>query len=131
MEGDQVPHDSEKGMRLIREASVLGSSEAQYDLGLRYEAGSGVPKDAGQARRYFRLCAARGDRNCQFRLGRLLLNAPERQERDYIQAVAWLQLAADSGDAAAKTLSETETSKLTASQIDWINKLKPQLVRPH
>jgi TPR repeat protein len=43
---------------MMREASVLGSPQAQFYLGNRYETGNGVPREMDRARRYFRLCAA-------------------------------------------------------------------------
>jgi TPR repeat protein len=130
LEGKQFPPDQKKGMRLIRQASALGSSEAQYDLGIRSETGSGLPRGLEQARHFFRLCAARGSARCQYRLAKLLLALPERQERDYVQAIAWLQLAADRGGCRSTGNRDSEVSKMSMEQTGWMNKLKSQLVRP-
>jgi TonB family protein len=130
LEGTQVPLDAEKGLKLIHDAALLGSVPAQYQLGQRYEAGSALPRDAERARHYFRLCAAKGDPNCQLKLGKLLLDLPAREESDYVQALAWLQLAADRGNNEAKNIAAAETRKLTQAQEDWMDKLKAQLVRP-
>jgi TonB family protein len=130
LEGARVPRDTDKGLKLIRDAALMGSTQAQYHLGQRYEEGSTLPRDAERARYYYRLCAARGDSKCQLHLGKLLLDLPAREERDYVQAVAWLQLAADRGNGEAKAIAKTETAKLTQAQEDWVNKLKGQLAAP-
>ena len=75
------------------------------------------------------MCAARGVAQCQFRLARLLFNAPNRPERDYIQAVAWFQLAGDQGITEAKEIALMEVAKFTPAQTNWLTTLKPQLVQ--
>lgn len=129
IDGDGLPKDADAGFEEMRRAAVLGSGQAEFYLGSRYEKGDGVPHDAERARRYFRLCASRGVAMCQYRLGRLLLDEPDRPDRDYVQAVAWFQLAADQGLQDAKNVVANETAKLTASQSNWVNSLKVQLVR--
>ncbi|HYL73050.1 MAG TPA: TonB family protein [Bryobacteraceae bacterium] len=129
IEGRDLPKDPEKGLEIMRQASVLGSPLAQFYLGNRYETGSGVPRELDRARRYFRLCAARGISRCQYRLGILLLDSPDRPERDYVQAVAWLQLASEQGIPEARDIASKEAAKLTPSQTNWMTTLKTQLVR--
>ena len=130
LEARQSPAGVDKGIQLLRDAAVLGSKQAQYALATRYEAGDGLPRDQERARYFFRLCAAGGDANCQFRLGKLLFELPDRRERDYLQAIAFLQLAADQDVAQAKGIADAETARLNPEQLRWVNKLKGQLVRP-
>jgi TonB family protein len=127
IEGRDLPKDVEKGLESMRQASILGSVQAQFHLGNRYETGSGVPREPDRARRYFRLCAAQGVPLCQYRLGHLLLDDPGRPERDTVQAVAWLQLAAEQGIPEAKKLAEREGATLTPQQTTWVATLKAQL----
>ena len=127
-EGKGVPKDAEKGLRLIGDAAMLGSYPAQFYLGSHYEQGAGVPRDLDRARRDFRLCAATGHPDCQVRLGKLLLALPERRERDYVQAIAWLKLAADQGQAEARDLVEQESPRLTPEQLSAVLRLKAQMV---
>ena len=127
-EGKGVPKDAEKGMRLIGDAANLGSYPAQFYLGNYYEHGNGAPRDLDRARRNFRLCAAAGHPDCQVRLGKLLLTLPERRERDYVQAIAWLKLAADQGQAEARGLVEQESPRLTPEQVSAVLRLKAQMV---
>lgn len=129
IQGQDLPKDIEKGLQQMREAAVLGSTPAQLYLGSRYAKGDGVPPDENRARRYYRLCAAQGVPTCQYRLGRILFDEPGRPERDYIQAVAWIELASKQGLQEAKDFAAKECASLTESQVKWVNDLKPQLVR--
>lgn len=127
--GLDLPKDFEKGLEEMRQASILGSPQAQFHLGNRYEIGDGVPRELDRAGRYYRLCAAQGAALCQYRLGHLLLEEPNRRERDYVQAVAWLQLASEQGLSEARDMAARETSNLTPAQSTWVNSLRAQLIR--
>ena len=129
IEGRDLPTEAQKGLERMRHASLLGSPEAQYYLGNRYELGAGVPRELDRARRYFRLCASQGISRCEYRLGNLILDAPDGPENDYVQAVAWMQLAAEQGIPAAREIASRETAKLTPAQTGWVTTLKGQLLR--
>jgi len=129
IDGRDLAHDMDKGLQEMREAATMGSRQAQFYLGNRYEAGDGVPRELDRARRYFRLCAAQGVAPCQYRLSRLLYDAPDRRERDYLQAIALFQLAAEQNFAQAEPLVSSEAPKLTAEQSNWVTSLKRQIVR--
>lgn len=123
------PADESKGLDEMRAAATLGSRSAQAYLGRRYEEGIGVPRELDRARRYYRLCAAQGDSLCQFRLGRMLFNTPNRPERDYLQGIALFRLAASHGLPEAEQAAAAEASKLNAEQESWVKRLQTQLVR--
>lgn len=129
IDGRDLPRDVAKGLEEMRQASILGSPQAQFYLGHRYENGNEVPRELDRARRYFRLCAVQGVAMCQYRLGSLLFDAPNRPERDYVQAVALFQLAAEKGLQEAKDIASREAAKLTSTQSKWVDTLKAQLVR--
>jgi TPR repeat protein len=128
-EGRDLPKDPDKALSEMIAASILGSAQAQYYLGHRFEKGLDVPVDLPRARRSFNLCATQGIAACQIRLARLILEMPDRRERDYVQAVAWLQLADEQKNPEAHALAFQETAKLTPAQSKWVDSLKPQLVR--
>jgi TPR repeat protein len=113
----------------MREAAVLGSVHAQYFLGHRYETGKDVPRDPDRARRYYRQCASRGEKECQYRLGMLFLHAPNRREYEYLQALAFLQLAAEQNVPQATQIVARESSKLTGEQSGWDTRIKAQIVQ--
>ncbi len=129
IDGHDLPQDAAKGLQEMRAAATLGSNQAQFYLGNRYETGNGVPQEPDRARRYYRLCAAQGVALCEYRLGRLLYNAQERPERDYLQAIALFQLAAEQGLPDAQQLASLEGPKLTGEQSGWVATLKRQIVR--
>jgi TPR repeat protein len=129
VDGNGVPKDEAKGLELIRRGAILGSVQAQFHLGASYEFGENFPKDEARARQYFQMCATRGEALCRARLARLLLERPGRTERDYLQALAWLELAAEQGVAGAVTLRDRERPKLTANQSQWVVRLKSQYNR--
>jgi len=126
--GQNLSKDVQKGLEEMRQASTMGSPQAQFYLGNLYESGDGLPRETDRAKRYFRLCAAQGMARCQYRLGTLMFNSPDRSERDYIQAVAWLELAADAGVQEAKDVVSKEGPSLTPAQNNWVSTLRSQLV---
>ena len=77
-----------------------GTAEDQYDLGMRYERGIGVPQSYLEAVRWYRLAAMQGYREGQYKLCEL----SERGQglpQDYQEALRWCGLAADQGNGKA------------------------------
>ena len=66
-----------------------------------YDNGEGVPEDAAEAVRWFRLAAEQGDATAQFNLGVMYDNG-EGVPKDAAEAVRWFRLAAEQGYAAAQ-----------------------------
>jgi hypothetical protein len=71
-------------------------AEAQFDLGMLYEEGEGVPQDFGQAAAWYRKAAERGHADAQFLLG-ALYESGQGIPRDDAQAVYWYGKAAEQG----------------------------------
>ena len=92
-------NDSEFDQTL--EKAQQGSAEAQFNLGVMYDYGQGVPKDDTEALKWFRLAAEQGVARAQFRLGRMYANGKGVPEND-TEAVKWYRLAADQGGAGAQ-----------------------------
>ena len=119
------------GLEMMRDTANLGSTEAQYFLGLAYEHGNtdlSIRQDEDAALRSYRLCAAAGHGLCQYRLGDLLLNQPNAKARDIPQAIAWLELSADQGEPQAKMLADRSRASLTPEQVKQVATFKKQLV---
>ncbi len=127
MEGRRLEKDVDKGLELVRNAAILGNRRAQFFLGVAYLGGYDVPKDAERARQNFRLCASVGESPCQVRLAMLLLQNDE--QRDFLQAIAWLELAAEERNDEAKLILDRQGASLSEKEISWVKKLKSQLVR--
>ncbi len=129
MEGRRLLKDPDKGLELVRNAAILGNRRAQFFLGVAYLSGYGVPKDPERAHQNFRLCAAVGESPCQVQLAKLLLQNADKEERDFIQAMAWLELAAERRNDEAKLILNQQGTPLSEKQISWVEKLKSQLVQ--
>lgn len=74
-------------------------SKAQFNVGVCYERGRGVQRDLRKALHYYRLAAAAGHRQAQYRCAKLLLNSrgQQRSETDTETALKLLYAAADAG----------------------------------
>ena len=51
------------------QAAAQGNAAAQYNLGVMYANGEGVPKDDAQAVQWYRKAAEQGDAKAQYKLG--------------------------------------------------------------
>ncbi len=119
-----LSRDTDRALGEMGQAALLGIREAQLTLADRYERGDGETRDLGNARRYYRLCAADGVALCEFRLGCLLLDAPDQEEL----AIAWLRLAAARGVEEAGYVASREAADLTPAQSESVEGLMAQLL---
>jgi len=85
-----------------RPLAEQGDALAQYNLGVLYRKGRGVPQDDVQARQWYEKAAAQGQAKAQYNLGTLYLNGGG-VPKDYQQALRWFRMAADQGEALAQT----------------------------
>ena len=92
--------NSVEDVKLLAEA---GDVIAQYNLGLFYDTGDGVPQDNEEAAKWFRLAANQGDAFAQTSLGFMYENG-RGVPQDNEEAVKWFRLAADQGIAAAQNM---------------------------
>ena len=75
----------------------LGDVEAQYNLGVMYDQGTGMEKDLGKAAEWYRKAAEQGFVDAHAHLG-LMYYHGQGVSRDVEKAARWLQLASDHGD---------------------------------
>jgi hypothetical protein len=99
-----------------RKAADQGDAEAQYDLGLCYELGSGVPKDEVEAVKWYRKAADQGQADAQARLAYSLITG-EGGKQNLIEAYALLNLAGIENENAREARSKLE-KVLTSPQQD-------------
>jgi len=78
-----------------------GYAKPQYNLGLMYDNGQGVPQDYKTAVKWYRLAAEQGDGGAQYNLG-LMYNKGNGVPQDDKSAVKWWKLAAEQGVAGAQ-----------------------------
>jgi TonB family protein len=128
--GREVPAECEKGTKLLREASTYGSPAAQSYLGAKYATGDILtPANPERARYYFRLCAARGNAQCQFDLGKLLTPTAGVSKGDAVQATAWLELAHRGSIKEAEPVLLKLRGSLSDEDQQRAEKMKAKLVR--
>jgi TPR repeat protein len=82
-------------------AAEQGYAGAQYNLGLMYDKGDGVPQDYKTAVKWYRLAAEQGNALAQYNLGNMYEKG-KGVPQDYKTAVKWSRLAAEQGDAVAQ-----------------------------
>jgi len=85
--------DFKTAMKLWRPMAEQGHAKAQYNLGLMYARGDGVPEDDKQAVKWLRLAAEQGDAKAQAVLA-YMYGEGDGISEDNKQAVKWYQLAA-------------------------------------
>jgi uncharacterized protein len=137
--------DYATALRLLRPLAEQGDDVAQFDLGVMYNEGRGVPRDYVQAAKWYRRAAIQGNADAQFNLGMLyerhrytgaakwyreaadqgledaqlgLLYAKgQGVPRDDVQAYMWFELAAAQGDQSAANNREAAARRMTPDQI--------------
>ena len=99
--GDVTNYSSED-IRKIRILAQQGDPEAQFDLGLMYHFGYGVPQDYQEAIKWFRKAAEQGLVASQFNLG-IMYDKGYGVPQDHKKAVKWYRKAAEQGYASAQS----------------------------
>jgi TPR repeat protein len=107
-----------------------GDAKAQYNLGVIFANGKGVPKNEGEAIKWYSKAAEQGHAGGQFGLGAayfLGLGVPE----NYVQAHMWLALAKAQGHEKAATGLDVVKAKLSRADIATARDLSSQWWRQH
>ena len=85
--------DPVEAARHYKLAADLGYSKSQYNLGLRYRDGVGVPQDLSEAARLFLLAAIQGHDRAQTQLSNI-----EYENENHSEAFYWAEKAAKQGN---------------------------------
>jgi TPR repeat protein len=93
-----VRGDYETALKLMRPLAEAGIVGAQFNLGLMYASGHGVPQDLAEAVKWWRKAADVGNAKAQLSLG-LAYGAGRGVPQDFGEAMRWSRRAADQGDA--------------------------------
>jgi len=83
-------------MQTLLEKAEAGDASAQFNIGLLYEEGWGVPEDDAEAVKWYRKAAETGHVQAQFNLG-VMHDTGERVPEDGAEAVKWYRKAAEQG----------------------------------
>ena len=76
--------------------AYLGSPDAQFNIGVLYVEGKGLPKDRGEAIFWFTKAADQGHREAQYNLGHLLLEETGDIEK-VREGISWWRKSAEAG----------------------------------
>ncbi len=87
--------DYATALREWRPLAEQGNALAQYNLGIMYVDGLGVPQDYAKALQWWRKAAEQGHAGAQFNLG-VMYGKGQGVPQDYVQAHMWSNLAASS-----------------------------------
>ena len=82
-------------------AAEQGNAEAQFNLGVMYNQGDGVPEDHAEAVRWYQMAAEQGYAVAQCILG-FMYDQGDGVPEDDAEAVRWYQMAAEQGYAGAQ-----------------------------
>ena len=108
--------DYSTAYRLFRPLAEQGYASAQYNLGVMYANGQGVPQDYAAAVSWYRKAAEQGNALGQFMLG-MMYDLGQGVPQDNVSAHKWFNLAAASGNAEAVKNRDIIAAKMTPAQI--------------
>jgi len=102
-----------------------GDAPSQFNLGLLYVDGHGVPQDYSEAAKWFERAASQGYEKAQLNLG-ALYGVGKGVKRDYIQAYKWLNVCAAEGDQKCVAQRDLVAQKLKPKQLTEAQHLASQ-----
>lgn len=91
-----------KALNIFSPLAEQGDPDAQYNLGLMYISGQGVPRDLIKASTWFAKAAKANQVEAQYWLGSMYSNG-QGVSQDFKLAAYWLKIAAEKGHAHAQT----------------------------
>lgn len=111
-----------------------GNADAQFFLGLTYQAGKGVTKDDQKALYWFQKSAEQSNADAQRNLAVILSVYGENLPQDIQKAYVWASLAAAQGEQKASELRDRIAKQLTSKQLteaqewaeNWHQKIQHQ-----
>ena len=99
-----------------------GDAPSQFNLGLLYYDGHGVPLDYAQAASWFRRAADQDYTKAQHNLG-AMYGAGKGVKRDFVQAYVWLNICAAKGDSGCVDQRDLVAKKLKGKQLETAQRL--------
>jgi uncharacterized protein len=91
----------EAAIKEWRPLAERGNAEAQYNMGVLFDTGRGVPQDDNESVHWYKRAAAQGYANAQGNLG-LMYNKGRGVPQDRHEGLRWYHLAAEQGNSLAQ-----------------------------
>ncbi len=122
--------DYETALREYRALAKVGNPNAEYNIGVMYDLGTGVEQDRTEAVIWYRKAANQGHENAQFNLGFLYANG-DGVSQELVLAYKWLELAAIQGHPEAAEQRDAVGDLLTPEQLAGARKLLEQWIETY
>ena len=119
-------------MKWYHKAAEQGEANAQYNLGVMYDKGQGVPQDYREAVKWYHKAAEQGDASAQSTLGGMYYFG-QGVPQDFVQAHMWFNLAA-ANVATGKNYADARNeiaARMTPAQIAEAQKLAREWQAAH
>ena len=113
-----------------RKLADHGDAEAQFQMGVRYHNGEGVPQDDTQAMKWFELAAEQGHINAQSRIGAYYW-AGRGVPVDLFKSYFWSAIAMHQGDEISKGRLEGLSLQMTRAQVAAASQQADAWLRQH
>lgn len=114
--------DYETAFKEAKTLAEQGDVGAQYNLGVMFDKGQGVPQNNNEAFKWFKKAAEKGDAGAQYNLGRMYVKG-ENVPQNYVQAYMWYCLSAAQGEQIALNKRDALALKMTPEQVAGAQKL--------
>ena len=112
-----IDHDAKaNSLGSLRSLADRGDADAQWQMGVRYHNGEGVPRDDAQAMQWFLRAAEQGHVTAQATLGAYYW-AGRGVPQDLSKAYFWSAIALAQGDGNSKSRLEGLASQMTRAQV--------------
>jgi TPR repeat protein len=99
-----------------RPLAEQGDAPSEFNLGLLYYDGHGVPQDYSEAARWFERSAEQGYTKAQHNLG-AMYGIGKGVKRDYVRAYKWMSICAAAGDQGCESQRNLVEKKLSGSKL--------------
>jgi len=108
--------DYDMALAEFRPLGDQGDAVAQYNLGVMYDNGQGVPQDYQEAEKWYRRAADQGVAQAQSNLA-MMYYSGQGVPQDYVLAHMWANLAASHGNEGPVEIRNIIATKMTPAQI--------------
>lgn len=122
--------DYDKALTKLRPLASEGHAPAQYNLGVMYEWGNGVPQDDVEAMKWYRLSAGQSHRDAQNNLG-AMYSKGEGVAQNFVEALKWFVISADNGSEGGRKNIDIVEKRMTSRQITQAKKLAREWIKQH
>lgn len=119
-----------KSLSDLQKRAEQGDAEAQWQMGVRYHDGEGVPQSDAQAMQWFQRAAEQGHVDAQSHLGAYYW-AGRGVPKDLSQSYFWSRIAMAQGDEISKARVEGLSSQMTRAQVSAARQQAEVWLRTH